>query len=103
MSNPKLSDIITAIPVLSETGANWSIFKMRFRLALLPHGLYHFYVPDKRHQKPVNPIKRTIGPTDTLTQDETKCSLHPLACDPRFDASQNLLRQPACTRYVGDA
>jgi hypothetical protein len=73
MSNAKISDIITAIPALAENGSNWSIFKLRFRLALSPHGLYHFFVPDPDHTKPVNPISRTIAePRGTLTETEQK-------------------------------
>jgi hypothetical protein len=70
MSNAKLSDIITAIPALAENGSNWSIFKLRFRLALSPHGLYHHFVPDTSHTKPVNPISRTVP--GTLTDIEQK-------------------------------
>ena len=73
MSNAKLSDIITAIPALSENGSNWSIFKLRFCLTLSPHGLYHFFVPDPDHTKPVNPISCMIAePRGTLTETEQK-------------------------------
>ena len=69
MSNVKLSDIITAIPALTENGSNWSIFKMRFRLALTPYGLYHHFVPNSKNLRPWNPIP--YG-TTTPTEEQTK-------------------------------
>jgi len=71
MSSAKLSDIITAIPALTENGSNWSIFKMRFRLALSPYGLYHHYVPDTKNPKPTNPIPFGTA-ENTLTDDQKK-------------------------------
>ena len=73
MSNPRLSDIITAIPALNENGSNWSIFKIRFHLALFPYDLFHHYVPDLKHPKPVNPVSRlSSDPKGILTEAETK-------------------------------
>jgi len=73
MSNPRLSDIITAIPALNDNGSNWSIFKIRFHLALTPYGLYHHYVPDPKHAKPVNPSGRALAdPKGTITEIESK-------------------------------
>jgi gag-polypeptide of LTR copia-type len=73
-TSTRLSDIISAVPALTEDGSNWSIFKMRFRLALIPHGLYHFYVPDKENPKPVDPISRILADPKSaqLTEVEIK-------------------------------
>jgi hypothetical protein len=71
MSTAKISDIITAIPSLAENGSNWSIFKMRFRLALTPYGLYHHVVPDNNIPKPVDPLS-SIAAGTTLTADQKK-------------------------------
>ena len=68
-STTKLSDIVSAIPALTENGSNWSIFKMRFRLALTPYGLYHHFVPDTRNPKPKDPTPKAAA---TLTTDQTK-------------------------------
>jgi hypothetical protein len=80
MQNAKVSDIVTAIPALTDNGSNWSIFKLRFRLALSPHGLYHSYTPpsansgeENRAKKPVNPTGSTItDPKGTPTEAEVK-------------------------------
>jgi hypothetical protein len=39
----KISEIISAIPVLTDSRSNWSIFKMQFTLVLEPYNLLNFY------------------------------------------------------------
>jgi len=77
-STTKLSDIFTAIPALVENGSNWSIFKMRFRLALTPYGLYHHFVPDNKNVKPVDPIPAGT-PESSLTSDQKKTARYVLS------------------------
>lgn len=73
MQSVKSSDIITAIPPLAENGSNWSIFKMRFRLALSSNGLYSHYVFDGKKSKPIDPTTHTpADPKGSITESETK-------------------------------
>ena len=122
MSNTKLSDIITAIPALLENSLNWSIFKLQFHLTLSPHGLYHFFVPDPHHMRPINPITRTITKLrGTLTETEQKlkekfdedlvkweknndiahCILSQVLLDSMLQKIYSDTQSGLCTGYVG--
>jgi DNA-binding beta-propeller fold protein YncE len=68
----KISEIVSAIPVLTDSGSNWSIFKMRFTLTLEPYNLLDFYNENVSANKVQEPAKMQGTSTTPLTAEEQK-------------------------------
>jgi hypothetical protein len=68
----KISEIVSTIPVLTDSGSNWSIFKIWFTLALEPYNLLNFYNGNASASKPQEPAKMQGTSTTPLTGEEQK-------------------------------
>jgi hypothetical protein len=68
----KISEIVSTIPVLTDSGSNWSIFKIRFTLTLELYNLLDFYNRNASASKPQEPAQMQGTSTTPLTAEEQK-------------------------------